>query len=116
MVLVIVAYPIMITTIVNNSYCLEDVFVENKNKKWITSQIQLAAAAGLSPMTVTRAKSAKFKISLENYEALSKLTGISVRDWASGPRSALASKLRLFFRQQREGKIISSGQSKEGKR
>ena len=88
----------------------------NKGKKWITSQNQLAAAAGLCPMTVTRAKSAKFKISLENYETLSKLTGISVKDWASGPRSALSSKLRLFFRQQREGKILSSEQGKEGMR
>jgi len=86
--------------------------VENKNKKWITSQNQLAAAAGVCPITITRAKSEKFKISLENYEKLSKLTGISVKDWASGPRASLASKLRLFFRQQREGKIMAGGQGR----
>ena len=78
-------------------------------KKWITSQNQLAAAAGIHPMTITRAKSGKFAISLENYNKLSELTGISVKEWASSPRSALASKLRQFFRAQREGKIIANG-------
>ena len=81
--------------------------MKNKQVKFITSQNRLAEAAGVCPLTVSRAKADKFSISMESYTKLAEVSGISIWGWSAGPRDRLDIRLRKFFRKQREEKILA---------
>jgi len=93
--------------VVNKDNHLTRGTVESKQAHFITSQNKLAKAAGVCPLTITRAKSDKFSIARESYEKLAAVSGISVWGWSAGPRDRLDVRLKKFFRKQKEEKILA---------
>ena len=97
----------MMVLVINKDNHLARGTVESKKVSFITSQNKLAKAAGVCPLTITRAKSDKFSISRESYTKLAAVTGISVWGWSAGPRDRLEIRLKRFFRKQKEEKILA---------